>query len=182
GRYTKTEALKMVLPRIARLLVFFEEEQLKSFYRLPLKLIKEAVAELEKDGTLSAVVLEGKNGYILSEDKDLLQVEMLTIIQPKVLLLQRNDFLVRAHADYLKERYTSEWDALYYLLIDGVFHGVVVGRFKFGPHLIEDIVLDLPEDETIRRRDEILEAVYKVFDQVNSPAKRYKGKTIIYEL
>jgi len=181
-RYTKTEALKMVLPRIAKLLVFFEEEQLKSFYRLSLKLIKEAVTQLVTDGTLLAIVLEGKKGYILSEDKDLLKVEMMTIIQPKVLLLQRNDFLVRTHADYLKELYTSEWDALYYLLIDGVFHGVVVGRFKFGPHLIEDIVLDLPEEEKVRRRDEILEAVYKVFDQANSPVKRYNGKNIIYEI
>jgi hypothetical protein len=176
-RYSKVQALKNVLPRVANLLVFCDEEMLKSYYRLPLKLIKEAVRELVNDEILIPIQVEGNNGYFLMKEKELLQTETFPVIEPKVILLQRNDLLVKAYADYLKVTYLSEWDALYYLLIDGVFHGVVVGRFKFGPHVIEDIVLDIDETEKIRRREEILVAVYEVFDREDSPVKRYCGIT-----
>ena len=169
------QALKIVLPRVAKLLVFCDEEMLKSYYRLPLKLIKEAVRELVNDEILLPIQVEGNKGYLLKEEKELLETETLPDIEPKVIVLQRHDLLVKAYADYLKATYLSEWDALYYLLIDGVFHGVVVGRFKFGPHVIEDIVLDLDETEKIRRRDEIIESIYEVFDSEGSPIKRYCG-------
>ncbi|MDF2944296.1 MAG: hypothetical protein K0S01_3154 [Herbinix sp.] len=174
-RFSKVQALKGVLPRAAKLLVFCDEEMLRSYYRLPLKLIKEAVRELVNEEILLPVEVEGKNGYLLKEEKELLSAETISLIEPNVILLQRNDFLVKGYADYLKIAYPSDWDALYYLLIDGVFHGVVVGRFKFGPHVIEDIILDLEEKEKTRRREEILKAVYEVFDNEGSSAKRYCG-------
>jgi hypothetical protein len=177
-RYTKQEALKMVLPRVAQLLVFFDVEMLKSYYKLPLKLIKDAVSELVAEGAFVPVTVEGRNGYMRSEERDLIQSNAFAKPEPKVLLLQRNDFLVRAYSNYLKEAYPSEWDALYYLLVDGEFHGVVVGRFKFGPHVLEDIIVDLEVKERMSRREEILEAVYEVFDREDSPAKRYNGTVI----
>jgi hypothetical protein len=176
--YTKKDALKLVLPRAAGLLVFFDEEMLKSYYRLPLKLIKEAVGELVADGRLTACELVGKKGFLLREDKEFLEGNKPEPYEPGVILLQRNDFLVRAYADHLKEAYPSQWDALYYLLVDGEFHGAVAGRFKFGPHVIEDIILDLQEPEKHRRREEILAAVYKEFDREQSRAKRYDGRII----
>jgi hypothetical protein len=176
--YTKVNALKLVLPRVAELLVFFDVEMLKSYYKLPLKLIKEAVSELVEAEVLLPITVEDRNGYMRREERDLLQANTFAMQEPKVLLLQRNDFLVRVYSDYLKETYSSEWDALYYLLIDGEFHGAVVGRFKFGPHVIEDIIIDLEADERINRREEILEAVYEVFDRESSPAKRYNGIVI----
>lgn len=189
NRYTKLEALKLLIPRVARLLVFFDEELLKSFYRLPGKLIKEAVTELKSEGLIISTTIDGKQGYLLEEDEALIRQEdnkswqeqdnnqqgYITKSVPSVLMLQRNDFLVRAYAEELKEKFRSEWDTLYYLLIDGEFHGAVMGKFKFGPHVIEDIVLDLPEKERNDRRNEILEAVYSVFDPVASSAIRYNG-------
>ena len=182
NRYSKKEALKLLLPRAARLLVFFNEELLKSYYRLPGKLIKETVAELQAEGLILPAVIDGQKGYLLKEDEALLKQEddqdkqeNITRIIPSTLMLQRNDFLVRAYAEELKEKFKSEWDSLYYLLIDGEFHGAVMGKFKFGPHVIEDIVLDLPEKELHERKEEILEAVYTVFDPVASKANRYNG-------
>ena len=180
-RYTKKEALKLLLPRAARLLVFFDEELVKSYYRLPGKLIKETIKELEAEGLIVTASVAGKEGYLLKEDEALLQAEVIlkqencTETIPAILMLQRNDFLVRAYAEELKEKFKSEWDTLYYLLIDGEFHGAVMGKFKFGPHVIEDIVLDLPDEERNSRRDEILKAVYTVFDPIASRAIRYNG-------
>lgn len=49
------------------------------------------------------------------------------------------------------------------------------GRFKFGPHLLEDVRLSLPDEERIARREEILEAVYRMFDREKSPLQNYNG-------
>jgi len=160
NRYSKVEALKLVIPRFARLCVHFNENMLKSFYRLPLSLIKEALAALLNENILQPITIEGQNGYMLKEDMVLLQNETVSAAVPPVLLLHRNAFLVRAYADELKKKYASQYDTLYYLLIDGTFHGAVAGRFKFGPHIIEDIVLDLPDEEKEHRKDEIIEVVY----------------------
>lgn len=178
-RYTKKEALKIALPRAARLLVFFDGLMLKSYYRLPLKLLQEVTGELVAEGRLALFELEGKAGYLLREDREHLEKNEVEPTKPKVMLLQRNDFLVRAYADSLKNAFPSEWDALYYLLVDGEFRGAVTGRFTFGPPVVEDIILDLPEAEKENRREEILEAVYEVFDRELSKAKRYCGKPVI---
>ncbi len=175
NRYTKLEALKLLIPRAARLLVFFDEEMLKSFYRLPAKLIKEAFAALQLEGRIIQAEAEGRKGYCLREDEAVLMEGQVRENIPRVLMLQRNDFLVRSYADMLKEKFRSEWDTLYYLLIDGEFHGAVVGKFKFGPHVIEDVILDLPEKERTERREEILAVVYAVFDPAASRAIRYNG-------
>jgi hypothetical protein len=179
NRYSKKDALKLALPRFASLMVFFNEAMIKSYYKLPLKLIKEAVSELIKEGILLNTQMEEQEGYILAEDLKQIKSDEIAPVEPQVLLIQRNDFLARAYADQLKKAFPSEWDALYYLLIDGTFHGVVVGRFKFGPHRIEDILLDLPTTEQVKRKEEILAAVYKVFDPIGSPVRRYCGTSIL---
>jgi len=152
---------------------------LKSFYKLPLKLIKEALLGLISDKIIQEVIIEGQKGYMLGVDCGILPEKNITLGKPQVMLLQRNDFMVRANSDELKVKFTSKWDTLYYLLIDGVFHGAVTGRFKFGPHIIEDIILDLPDEECQNRKDEIFAAVYGVFDRQSSPIGRYCGEILI---
>ena len=90
--------------------------------------------------------------------------------------MQRNDFLVKSQDAALKKRFSSPYEHMYYLLIDGEIRGAVCGRFRFGPHDLEDVVLDLPPEERAARREEIIEAVYTVFDRAGSPLKRYDGK------
>lgn len=181
-RYSKVEALKKVLPRTAALLIFFDEELLKAYYRLPLGLVQNAISELVEEGSVLPVTLEGRSGYILKQDEDLLKGVALPVKGPSVILLQRNDFLVRAYADILKKSFSSQWDVLNYILIDGSFHGAVVGKFKFGPHVIEDVILDLSEEEKAARQEEIVEAVYEEFDRYHSPILRFNGKELPYEL
>lgn len=184
-KYTKNEALQLVVPRLAYLCVFFHETMIKSYYKLPLKLIKEVLSDLLTNKILQAVTIEGLNGYMLTQDYDSCQDKTVdnTIDNTvsSILLLQRNDFFVRANADELKVRFTSQWDTLYYLLIDGEFHGAVMGRFKFGPHVIEDIVLDLSDEEKECRKGEIIEAIYEIFDPQCSPIKRYDSYDCIQQ-
>lgn len=174
NRYSKKEALKKLLPRAIRLLVFAEVDQLKSYYRLPTKMIEEVLVELEEDIIVTEEIC-GRKGYLLKEDKELLLKGKAESVKAGVLLLQKNDFLSRAYADQIKKTFISEWASMYYLLIDGEFHGIVAGTFKFGPHVIEDILLDLTEEEKLARKDEILEAVYQVFNKEASPVNRYCG-------
>jgi len=175
SRYTKKEALKRLLPRVFHLMVFADDEQLKSYYRLPVKQISEAVRELVQEGALVEIIIEGKKGYMRPEDITYLESNTLDPYEPKIILIQKNDFLARAYADRMKSAFPADWDSLYYILVDGEFHGIVAGRFRFGPHDVEDIMLDLSEYEKRERREEIIEAVYQIFDKDSSPIKRYCG-------
>lgn len=174
SRYSKAEALQLIIPRLADMLVGFHDTMLKSYYKVPGKVIKEALAELKKNKVLSEIQVDNETLYMTLADVELLSSKEFTI-KPSVFLLQRNDFLVRANSEELKLKFNSAWDTLYYILIDGEFYGAVMGRFKFGPHIIEDIVLNISEEELKNRLDEILEAVAVVFDPVGSPIRRING-------
>lgn len=161
-RYTRTEALKIVLQRFAYRIVWFDIAMAKSFYRLPEKEIKPAVSELVDEGVLVA----SESGYMLKSD-----AELLTSYEPKpmsfVYAIHRNDFLYKAHEHILKEMTTKlteglayDHEPLQYLMIDGEFHGASVGHFRYGPYDLNDIVCDLPDAQN--RKDEIIEAVRAV--------------------
>lgn len=161
-RYTRTEALKIVLQRFAYRIVWFDIAMAKSFYRLPEKEIKPAVSELVHEGVLVA----SGSGYMLKSD-----AELLTSYEPKtmrfVYAIHRNDFLYKAHEHILKEMTTKlteglayDHEPLQYLLIDGAFHGASVGHFRYGPYDLNDIVCDLPNAQD--RKDEIIEAIRAV--------------------
>lgn len=161
-RYTRVEALEIVLQRFAYRMVWFDTAMVKSFYKLPEKDIKAAVGELIKKGILT--VSDG--GYLLTED-----VRILETYQPEpfrfVYAIHRNDFLYKSQEHILKEK-AKEWTAgleydhapLQYLLIDGEFHGASVGHFRNGPYDLNDVVCDLPDWES--RRDEIIAAIEAV--------------------
>ena len=175
-KYTRHEALKIILQRFAYRHVLFETAMAKSFYKLPEKEIKLAVAELVCDGVLTQV----DNGYMLKKD-----VEILQTYQPEsihfVYAMHRNDFLYKSNEHILKEKFIPlyvnlEYDhePLQYLLIDGEFHGASVGHFRNGPYDLNDVVCDLPNAE--ERRDEIIEAI-TALNFGRSP-KRFMGKDI----
>ena len=42
------------------------------------------------------------------------------------------------------------------MLIDGEIRGAVLGKFKYGPYIIEDVTV---EEECIARREAVLKAV-----------------------
>lgn len=162
GRYSRNNALKIILQRFAYRIVWFDTAMAKSFYKLPEKEIKLAAEELEKDGIFAAV----DSGYMLKRD-----AELLKSYEPKqirsVYAVHRSDFLYKSHEHILKGR-AKEWtkgleydcEPLQYLLIDGEFHGAVAGHFRNGPYDLNDVVCDLADAES--RREDILKAVAEV--------------------
>lgn len=176
GKYTRADALKIILPRFAYRHVLFDTAMAKAFYRLPERELRTAVAELVAAG----VFVEADGAYMLQSDKELL--EKYTPETPHfVYAMHRNDFLVKSNEHWLKERFkplyeTLEYDhePLQYLLVDGVFHGACVGHFRNGPYDLNDIVVDLPDAE--QRKEEIIRAVRDV--NFGKRPARFMGKAL----
>ncbi len=175
-RYTRLEALKIILQRFAYRHVVFDAAMAKSFYRLPEKDIRLAIAELTADGAL--VPCDG--GAMLTSDAEIL--ESYEAKPPKsIFALHRNDFLYKSYEHLLKpwiKELTAglEYDCepLQYLLIDGEFHGASVGHFRNGPYDLNDIVCDLPDAQS--RKEEIIEAVQAV--NYTKLPERFMGKKL----
>ena len=167
-RYSKVEAIKIILQRFSYRHVWFNFDMAKSFYKLPGKDIKSAIAEL----TEKNILVSYDDGYMLKTDYEILNNRDFEAVQ-SIFVMHRNDFLVKSNEYWLKEKYTHpDYDILQYILVDGEFKGAVMGHFKYGPYIIEDVVVD----EGILQRDEIIEAVYGVNGRDGSPIKRYCGE------
>lgn len=169
-RYSRSEALKILIPRFARRLVHFDTAMLKSFYQITEAELKAAVAELAQ----AEILVPFENGWLLKSD-----AELLKTYQPKplhfVYAIHRNDILYKANEHTLKAWIQSlcaglEYDhePLQYLLIDGQFRGATVGHFRQGPYDLNDVVCDLPE--AAERKADIIEAV-KVVNFGHSPIR-----------
>ena len=168
-KYTRHEALKILIQRFAYRLVCFDVKMIKSFYKLPEKDIHAAVSALIDENILA----ETENGYMLCDDIDKLKTYSANPAK-SVYAMHRNDILVKSNEHWLKERYTHPYpDTLYYLLIDGEFQGAVVGKFRYTPE-VEDVILDIPHNEISHRKDEILQAVHYLCGKSNK-IKRFQG-------
>lgn len=170
NRYTRHEALCIVLQRFAKRMVWFDVKMAKDFYKLPAKDIKAAATALVD----SKVLVVNGDGYLLKCDADLLAVRNFDI-PGKLLVMHRNDILVKAFESQLKDRYfKKEYETLEYILMDGEIHGVVHGKFKYGPYIIEDVVVD---EAYVNRKDEIIAAV----EEANEGSKvlRFMGEELV---
>lgn len=175
-RYTRYEALKIVLQRFAYRHVEFDTAMAKSFYKLPEKEIKAAVNELIGEG----IFIKSENGFMLESDAEILE-SYEPVKLNFVYAMHRNDFLVKSNEHILKEKFRPLYDSLeydheplQYLLIDGEFHGASVGHFRNGPYDLNDVVCDLPNAD--ERKDEIISAVAKV--NFGKMAERFMGKPV----
>ena len=161
-KYTRVEALKTLLQRFAYRNVEFDTAMARSFYKLPVKDINTAIAELTADGTLT----QTDSGYMLIEDLTTEEKETTR----SVYVLHRNDFLVKSNEHTLKEQWKTTYpDVLYYLLIDGEFRGMVEGKFRYTPE-VENVIIDCTD-----RKTEIIEAIKAFCGQ--SP-RRFMGNII----
>ena len=173
-RYTRQEALKIVLMRFAYRQVWFDAAMAKSFYRLPAKDICSALDALTGEGQL----MEKDGGYIRAEDEPIMARHDAKPMR-FVRAIHRNDFLYRSNEHMLKARFIPMCETLPYdhellqcLLIDGEFRGAVVGHFRNGPYDLNDVVGELPEE----RMEEIIEAVSEV--NFGKRPERVMGKRI----
>ncbi len=175
-RYSRGEALKILLQRFAYRTVWFDTAMAKAFYRVPEKEIRIAAAQLAAEG----VLISRESGYLGKDDAALLENYEPRSIR-SVYALHRNDFLYRIQEPALKQMVKSlteglpyDCEPLQYLLIDGQIRGAAVGHFRYGPYDLNDIVCDLPEAE--KRREEILEAVLAV--NPGGEIKRFLGREL----
>ena len=175
-KYTRTEALKILLQRFAYRIVWFDTMMAKSFYKISEKDIKLAVSELVFEG----ILVGSGSGYMLKNDD-----ELLKSYEPKVMnfvyAIHRNDFIYKSHEHILKKMVKSMTDGLnydheplQYLLIDGEFHGASVGHFRNGPYDLNDIVCDFPDYEN--RKNEIIDAI-RITNYGKMPS-RFMGKEL----
>lgn len=175
-RYSRGEALKILLQRFAYRTVWFDTAMAKVFYRVPEKEIRIAAAQLAAEG----ILVPRESGYLRKDDAALLEDYEPRNIR-SVYALHRNDFLYRIQEPALKQMVKSlteglpyDCEPLQYLLIDGQIRGAAVGHFRYGPYDLNDIVCDLPEAE--ERREEILEAVLAV--NPGGEIKRFLGREL----
>ncbi len=178
NRYTKVEALKIVLQRFAYRMVWFDLEMAKSFYKLPAKEIKTALQELIAEDILT----EQDGGYLRCADADILITEEAEQAS-FVYAIHRNDVLYKAYEPRLK-KLVAEWiggavltydhEPLQYLLIDGEFCGAVVGHFRNGPYDLNDVIL--ADASFAARKDEILSAVQAV--NFGKSPERFMGEVL----
>jgi hypothetical protein len=172
-KQTRHDALKILIKRFAYRLVCFNIKMAKSFYKLPEKEIKSAIAAHVDDGVLT----ETEYGYILHDDVRILETYATEPLK-SVYAMHRNDILVKSNEHWLKVRFTHSYpETLYYLLVDGELRGAAVGHFRNGPNDMEDIIIDLPPDTVVARKDEILLAVH-VLCGANNPIKRFQGEIL----
>lgn len=146
----------------------------KSFYKLPEKEIKLAIAGLVSED----VLVESDGGYLLKEDAEMLK----TYTAPEfhsVYALHRNDPLYKAFEPALKSLAKSlteglpyDCEPLQYLLVDGVFHGAVVGHFRNGPYDLNDVRID--DASLLSQKEEIIAAVQTV--NFGALPQRFMGK------
>ena len=170
--YMRIDALKILLQRFAYLHVVFDVPMAKSFYRLPDKDLKTAVRELIEEG----VLVECEGGYMLQTDADFLPTYTAQDASC-VLAMHRNDFLVKSNEHWLKNRFTHTYpDSLYYLYLHGAFQGIVAGKFRYTSE-IEDIILDMPYEEAMKYKDEVLRTVRDLCG-AKSPIRRYMGEEL----
>ena len=147
------------------------------FQGTPTERLQKALDVLCADGVLQPVEWDGEKGYVRVSDLPLL--ELPAPVPQSVFCLHRNAYLVKSGEPMLAGRWLCEGlDLLFYLCIDGAIAGAVVGHLHNGPFELEDVRLDLPPDAAERRRDEILQAIYKVNDPAYSPLRRYCGREV----
>lgn len=171
-KYSRRDALKILLKRFAYRHVVFDADMAKSFYKLPMKDVQSAMEALLTEGVLT----ESQGGYMLKSDVEFLKTYIGEPPQ-SVCAMHRNDFLVKSNEHILKGKYPHAYpDTLYYLLIDGEWRGAAAGKFRYTPE-IEDVILDLPQEEAVSRKDEILQAVRFLCGNT-APIKRYRGEEL----
>ncbi|MBR3765449.1 MAG: hypothetical protein IKK57_12980 [Clostridia bacterium] len=178
-QHTRAEALEIVLQRFAYRMVWFDTKMAKSFYKLPEKELKSACTALLLRGVLTA----HESGFMLTNDLPVLEAmtEAEANALPPVRAFHRNDCLVRAFEQELKERFQPlyaslpyDHDPQYYVLVDGEFRALSVGHFRYGPYEIHDIVCDSPDMWACR--EEICTAVLR--ENPGSVIQRFMGKSL----
>ncbi len=172
---TRAQAAEQALLRWVGVCRFATLGGLQAFSRLGSRWLMELTRQLVDNGQLATVCFDGQEGFCLAAERAEIEAQQPTAVSG-VWALNRNDFLVKMNEPLLKNTFDDNGQTLFYLLIDNVFAGAVKGQFKNGPFVLQDVMLLRPEDAA--RRDEILDAIYRVNDRQRSPLASFNGKPL----
>ena len=168
------DAAAQILLRFLKGHVFATYEQLRDWSQLPGRRLSKLLQEMENTELIAPKeIAELGQGWTRSQDS----VSVEGNVKPCVFMLHKADVLVRSHASELKRRFGDE-EVLEYLLIDGQFHGAVLGRWRIGPHEVSDIAVHLPAEQRAIRRKEILDVVGRRYGPPDSPIPKYAGRKL----
>jgi hypothetical protein len=163
-----------VVTRFLEAFVFATEEQLRDWTQWPRKRIAALIADLEAGGRIAATEVEGLGeGWSRPED---LSVRAASPART-AFLLNRGDFLSRAHKSELERRF-GRGDILQFVYVAGEFAGVVRGHWGFKPFDIDDVEMELPATAAAVLRDEVLDLVRSAYPEPRHTVLRYAGKRI----
>ena len=176
NKYSRKYAIAQIILRFLKVNVFADITNMKDWFRLPAKDIKEAVQSLLERNEIVAVRVEDAEGWVRKEDAELLEHNSYEL-QSSVYMLHKSDFLVKSNESMLKKKY-KDYEVLQYLLIDGEFKGAVLGHWRIGPYDVEDIIIDLPDMEKENRKQEIIEAVSWFYKPPFSNILKYDSKAL----
>lgn len=167
-------AVKKVILTFIKSMYVASIEEIKSWSELNIKIIKEALEELENEEKISTIdSYNNLKSYICIEDFEFKSGDLPN----SVYMLDKSDFMVRANMFNLKEKYKGK-EILQYLLIDGEFQGAIEGHWRIGPHDIDDVLLDLDYNEVELRKNEIINEIRKYYASDWTKIKKYNGKSI----
>ena len=173
GAEHKLVAVKSIVSRFIKINVFLSLGQLKSWSRLPVRLLKEAIQELTEEQRIETMSVEGLGkGYVRPADISLAPAAPT----PSVLMMHKADPIVRMHLDDLKKEFDGE--VLQYLLIDGEFKGAAMGHMRIGPHDVDDVELHMARNECTSRQDKILSVIAENYSPPRSRIRRYCGQRL----
>lgn len=169
------EHIAQVLLNYLNVMVFASLSQIKDWSELNIRKLKKALESLQKDGEIQLVQVDGLGeGYIRTIDFPGFQRQEEL---HHVFMLDKSDILVRSHLSELKERYKG-LEVLQYLFIDGEFKGAVLGHWRIGPYDIDDIVVELDPQAAEARKEEIIEAVRKIYSPERTAILKYNGENL----
>ena len=170
----RESAAAEVLARFLEAFVFATGEQLRDWTQWPVKRINALLADLEGRGRIAATAIEGLGeGWSRPVDLRLRTASPA----PTAFLLNRGDFLSRAHKSELERRF-GRTDLLQFVYVAGEFAGVVRGHWGFKPFDIDDIEMQLPATAAAALRDEVLGLVRAAYPEPRNTVLRYAGKRI----
>lgn len=177
NRYSLNEALKIIIKRFQKLMVWFDIKMLENEYQLPKKLILQAIGELMHEKSLQLLEIDGVLGYISLQDYNLIHHFDLSQTTDQIFCMNKNDFYVKAMEHLLQIDFPkTNFEPMYYLLHQGEFIGAVYGKFRIRPDELEDVILKKDFNQMRLRKEDIIKAIGKVADYSVSPLKRFMGE------
>lgn len=173
----ETDATEVV-SRFLEAMVFATEQQIRDWTQWPAKRVAALMADLVSHDRIASVDVAGRGagwgaGWLHPRDARLRAAEPV----PTAFLLNRGDFLSRAHKSELEQRFGRR-DILQYVYVAGEFVGAVRGHWGFKPFDIDDVEMETPAKCTAKLRDEVLALVRTAYPGPHNHVVRYAGRKV----